>query len=261
MGGRPPADHAGRSELALPRKRGLRPRAARPPGAFGPPPRPCGLFFRHPVQALAAGVDGEEPAGLLHADCTLADRAGPDAARHDPLRKEPQRCPQPRNAPSPRGAESRAAGRLRQVRAVRRDGAPESRAAPPLGRPAGVPHDPHHAHPDDKDRPGDGGALRRGGCLRRRCPCGQTAGPHHPAPARRGGPGLHRELLWPVALPARAAAEGRAGALHRRASGLSPLVRLRRAQPGTGPHPRGKASGRAGPASGRAEPGLLREKP
>ena len=61
---------------------------------------------------------------------------------------------------------------------------------------------------------------------------------------------LHRKLLWPVALPARTAAEGRAGALHRGASGLSPLVCLRRPQPGAGPYPRGKAPGRTGPASG-----------
>ena len=81
----------------------LRPRAARPPGAFGPPPRPRGLFFRHPVQALAAGVDGEEPAGLLHAGCTLAGRAGPDAARHDPLRKEPRALPSaPKRPRAPR---------------------------------------------------------------------------------------------------------------------------------------------------------------
>ena len=78
----------------------------------------------------------------------------------------------------------------------------------------------------------------------------QAAGPHHPAPARRGRPRLHRKLLWPVALPARTAAEGRAGALHRGASGLSPLVCLRRPQPGAGPYPRGKAPGRTGPASG-----------
>ena len=71
-----------------------------------------------------------------------------------------------------------------------------------------------------------------------------------PAPARRGRPRLHRKLLWPVALPARTAAEGRAGALHRGASGLSPLVCLRRPQPGAGPYPRGKAPGRTGPASG-----------
>ena len=67
---------------------------------------------------------------------------------------------------------------------------------------------------------------------------------------RRGRPRLHRKLLWPVALSARATAEGRAGALHRGASGLSPLVCLRRPQPGAGPYPRGKAPGRTGPASG-----------
>ena len=86
--------------------------------------------------------------------------------------------------------------------------------------------------------------------FRQRHPRRQAAGPHHPAPARRGRPRLHRKLLWPVALPARTAAEGRAGALHRGASGLSPLVCLRRPQPGAGPYPRGKAPGRTGPASG-----------
>ena len=250
MGGRHPAGHAGRFDLALPRERGLRAGTAPPPGAFGPPPRPCGLLFRHPVQALAAGVDGEEPAGLLHAGRALAGCAGAHAAGHDPLRKESRRRPQSRDAPEAGRAESRTAGRLRQIRAVQRHGTSEGRAASPSGRPAGVPHDPHHAHPDDKDRPGHSGAFRLGGRLRQRHPRRQAAGPHHPAPARRGRPRLHRKLLWPVALPARTAAEGRAGALHRGASGLSPLVCLRRPQPGAGPYPRGKAPGRTGPASG-----------
>ena len=63
-------------------------------------------------------------------------------------------------------------------------------------------------------------------------------------------PGGVLVVLWPVALPARTAAEGRAGALHRGASGLSSLVCLRRPQPGAGPYPRGKAPGRTGSASG-----------
>ena len=32
-------------DLALPRERGLRAGTAPPSGAFGPPPRPCGLLF------------------------------------------------------------------------------------------------------------------------------------------------------------------------------------------------------------------------
>ena len=58
------------------------------------------------------------------------------------------------------------------------------------------------------------------------------------------------ESCFGRSLYARTAAEGRAGALHRGASGLSPLVCLRRPQPGAGPYPRGKAPGRTGPASG-----------
>ena len=81
-----------------------------------------------------------------------------------------------------------------------------------------------HAHPDDKDRPGHGGAFRLGGRLRRRHPRRQAAGPHHPAPARRGRPRLHRKLLWPVALPARMAAEGRARSFAPGSIWLSPLV-------------------------------------
>ncbi len=37
---------------------------------------PTRTIFRHPVQALAAGVDGEEPAGLLHAGHPLAAGTG-----------------------------------------------------------------------------------------------------------------------------------------------------------------------------------------
>ena len=59
-------------------------------------------------------------------------------------------------------------------------------------------------------------------------------------------PGLHRELLWPLSLPAGTAAQGRAGALHRGPSGVPFVVCLRRAQPGAGPHPRSETSGRAG---------------
>ena len=78
-----------------------------------------------------------------------------------------------------------------------------------------------------------------------------------PAAERRRGPGLHRELFRPLDLPAGASPESRAGTLHRGASGVPPLVCRRSPQPGAGPHPGGKASGRTGPAAGRAEPGLL----
>lgn len=43
--------------------------------------------------------------------------------------------------------------------------------------------------------------------------------------------------------------------------GWPPLVCLRRAQPGTGPHTGGKAPGRTGSAAGRPQPCLLRQKP
>ncbi|MFR6092384.1 MAG: hypothetical protein ACLUIR_03135 [Faecalibacterium prausnitzii] len=46
-------------------------------------------------------MDGDEPAGLLHAGCTLAGRAGPDAARHDPLRKSLSAALSPETPPRP----------------------------------------------------------------------------------------------------------------------------------------------------------------
>ena len=105
-----------------------------------------------------------------------------------PYEKDLDAALSPETAPEAGRAESRTAGRLRQIRAVQRHGASEGRAASPSGRPAGVAHDPHHAHSDDKDRPGHGGAFRLGGRLRQRHPRRQAAGPHHPAPARRGRP-------------------------------------------------------------------------
>ena len=83
---------------------------------------------------------------------------------------------------------------------------------------------------------------------------------HHLKAKRRAGPRLHRELLWPLPLPAGAAAQGRTGAVHRGASGVPFVVQRGRAQPGTGPHPGGPASGRTGRAAGRPQPRLLRQK-
>ena len=72
---------------------------------------------------------------------------------------------------------------------------------------------------------------------RRRADCRQAAGPYYTETERRRGPGLHRELLWPLSLPAGTAAQGRAGALHRGPSGVPFVVCLRRAQSRSRPPP------------------------
>ena len=58
---------------------------APPPGAGRAAAGPRGLFLRHPVQTLAAGVDGEKPAGLLHAGHPLAAGTGSGRPGADPL--------------------------------------------------------------------------------------------------------------------------------------------------------------------------------
>ena len=119
------------------------------------------------------------------------------------------------------------------------------------------------AHPDDQDRPADRGALRFGGSGRLRHPRQTSGWPTSPCgrmPPRKTAPTLKAALAVPSTRPSACARPSRqlcTGA-H---LGLPPLVCLRRAQPGTGPHTGGKAPGRAGPAAGRAEPRLLRQKP
>ena len=71
---------------------------------------------------------------------------------------------------------------------------------------------------------------------------------------------LHRKLLRALLLPAGAAAQGRAGTVHRGASGLSFVVQRRGAQPGAGTHPGGAAAGTAGRIAGRTQPRLLCKK-
>lgn len=50
---------------------------------------------------LAAGVDGEEPAGLLHAGRALAGCAGAHAAGHDPYEKNLDAALSPETPPKP----------------------------------------------------------------------------------------------------------------------------------------------------------------
>ena len=246
--------------MAIPRKRGLPAGAAPPPGAGSAALFSRRLLFCHPVQTFPAGVDGQEPAGVHHAGGPLAQRAGAQSARDDPLRERVVPGAGPGHRPAAGPIAGRPAGRVRNVWPLRRHRASESGAAPASGRPAGHPCHQGPAHPDDQDRPSDRGALQRRGRRRQRPQRGQTAGPHHPEAERRAGPRLHRELLRPLPLPAGAAAQGRTGAVHRGASGVPPVVQRGRAQPGTGPHPGGPASGRTGRAAGRPQPRLLRQK-
>lgn len=165
--------------------------AAPPPGSGSAAPCPCRLLFCDSIQALPSGVDGKKSAGLHHAGCTLAACTGPHRPGDDPLRVRPCRRAGPGACAGAGTAESRNFIDLRKIQPVRRHCAPESSFASASGRPAGKTCHQSHAHPDDQDRPGDGGAFRRGGCRRQRAGGGQAPGKHYPEAARRAGSRLH----------------------------------------------------------------------
>ena len=101
LGGRCAPAHAGRYGVAISGKRRIPAGAAPPPGAGGAAVCPRGLLFCHPVQAFAAGVDGEKPAGVHHAGCALAQGSGTHRPGHDPLRSSLAAALEPETVPEP----------------------------------------------------------------------------------------------------------------------------------------------------------------
>lgn len=190
MGGRHAPAHAGRYGVAVLRKRRLPAGAAPPPGAGSAAVCPRGLLFA--IQYKLSRQEWMAKNQLVYTMQAARWRKvlGRTAPVMTPYESSLAAALEPESAPEPAQLK-KTCWRCLQSSPCLTARCVKARAAPAATGLLGKAGYQSHAHPDDQDRPGDGGAFRRGGCHRQRSGGGQAPGKHYPEAARRAGSRLH----------------------------------------------------------------------